>query len=130
MDLVHQLDQLKAERHRVLTFMNEKIALVEGELRAIAEASERISRGVTPGSKIADKVLEALRANPGCDYELLAKLVYGEDNEKVRARLRSQVTFLAKQKRIRPVAERAAGGRSAKKQQPMRRRSSRAHLVR
>jgi hypothetical protein len=111
--LVHEIDDMKAERSKLTAALDERIASKESELAALVdgkvppasnsstvEPGSVVRRG-RPGSGFGDRIVALLAEQPGVGIGDLAKGTYGADNARNRHRVRAQLSMMRERGRVR-----------------------------
>lgn len=118
-DLVHRRDALEAERSKLTSDLDRKIAAVNAEIEAMLGASapkpplatvfhgptrRKRGRPRANGAGFANRTLAAIADSPGAPYRDLAVRVYGRADADTLHRLRAVINTLKNQGRIKLIA--------------------------
>lgn len=103
--LVHQRDDLLAERSRLTAQIDQRIAEVDARLGQMvgAPALTRPTIGTAVKVTVLERVLDQLRRNPAVDNGVLAVAIYGEDSAHTRHNIRAQLWQLRKKGLVQQV---------------------------
>jgi len=121
--LIHERDTLTKQRDEV----DQRIAAIDAEIDRAWQGTGSISTAPTPtnghavsrddddddddaaeaesSSSNLAKLVAMIRASPTLDYGHAAKVLYEEDNETTRKRIRSSLSYLSRRKRLRNLGK-------------------------
>lgn len=88
--LVRELDGLEAERRRLTSVLDGRIADLRSRIAGIVEG-DTVRQTKGRKSEVTDRLVDAIRHDPSASIEVLSAALYGDDSPEARHRTRAQV---------------------------------------